>query len=124
MKLLSDKGKFISIAFFSKIGFIIIPISTSISTWVGVIIYLYLLNKQKFLLLQKKILKNILKIIISSTIMCSILILTLRSFSDFLRYDYIYKSIYLLIIVGFASIIYLLSCYLLGLLKIKNYKTN
>ncbi len=114
----------ISISFFNKIGFLIIPIATTISTWVGVIIYLYLLNKQKFLLLQKKILKNIFKIIISSTIMCSILILTLRSFSDFLRYDYIYKSIYLLIIVGFASIIYLLSCYLLGLLKIKNYKTN
>ena len=31
---------------------------------------------------------------------------------------------YLLIIVGFAGIVYLISCYLLGLLKIKNYKTN
>src|SRR6056300_668754 len=34
----------ISVGLFSKIGFIIIPIATSISTWVGVIIYLYLLN--------------------------------------------------------------------------------
>ena len=32
----------ISISFFNKIGFIIIPIATSISTWVGVFIYIYL----------------------------------------------------------------------------------
>ena len=30
----------------------------------------------------------------------------------------------LLIIVGFVGTVYLLSCYLFGLLKIKNYKTN
>ena len=35
------------------------------------------------------------------------------------RYPY-----YLLIIIGFAGIVYLLSCYLLGLLKIKSYKTK
>ena len=31
----------ISVSFFNKIGFIIIPIATSISTWVGVFIYIY-----------------------------------------------------------------------------------
>ena len=33
----------ISISLFNKIGFTIIPIATSISTWIGVLIYLYLL---------------------------------------------------------------------------------
>ena len=52
------------------------------------------------------------------------LIFSLTKFAEYLNYDYMYKSIYLLIIVGFAGSIYLLSCYLFGLLKIKNYKTN
>ncbi len=114
----------ISVSFFNKIGFLIIPIATTLSTWAGVIIYLYFLNKRKSLLLQRTLFKNIVKIIISSILMCFVLVLMLRGYADFLRYDYIYKSIYLLVIVGFASIVYLLSCYLLGLLKIKNYKTN
>ena len=47
-----------------------------------------------------------------------------KKYSGYLDYSYSYKSVYLLIIVGFVGIVYLLSCYLLGLLKIKNYKTN
>ena len=38
----------ISLTFFKEIGFIIIPIATSISTWVGIIIYFYLLNIKNF----------------------------------------------------------------------------
>ena len=34
---------FISLSFFEEIGFIIIPIATSISTWIGVLIFLYLI---------------------------------------------------------------------------------
>ena len=52
------------------------------------------------------------------------LVFSLEKFSSYLDYEYIYKSIYLLIIIGSVGIIYLLSCYLLGLLKIKSYKTN
>ena len=114
----------ISISFFDKIGFLIIPIATSISTWIGVLIFLFLLQKRNYLLLQKKLFKDIFKIIISSTIMVFALLFALKNYSSYLDYSYTYKSIYLLIIVGFVGIIYLLSCYLLGLLKIKNYKTN
>ena len=42
----------ISVSLFSSYGFIIIPIATSISTWIGVLIYIYLLNKKKSLLLK------------------------------------------------------------------------
>jgi hypothetical protein len=41
-----------------------------------------------------------------------------------LDYTYKFKAIYLILIVGFAGIVYLLSCYLLGILKIKNYKID
>ena len=56
--------------------------------------------------------------------MTFVLIFALEKYSIYLDYLYIYKSIYLLIIVGFVGIVYLLLCYLLGLFKIKNYKTN
>ena len=114
----------ISLSLFDQIGFIIIPIATSISTWVGVLIFLYCLQKRRFLLLQNKLFNTFFKIIISSLIMAFVLIVLLDNFSSYLDYAYTYKSVYLLIIVGFAGIVYLISCYLLGLLKIKNYKTN
>ncbi len=114
----------ISVSFFSKIGFLIIPIATSFSTWIGVLIFLFFLKKNNYLLLQKLLFQNTLKIIISSAIMAFALIFTLGKYSTFLDYSYTYKSIYLIIIICFAGIVYLLSCYLFGLLKIKNYKTN
>ena len=114
----------ISLSFFEEKGFLIIPIATSISTWVGVLIFLYFLNKNNYLLLQNALFLNILKIFISSAAMTFVLIFALEKYSIYLDYLYIYKSIYLLIIVGFVGIVYLLLCYLLGLFKIKNYKTN
>ena len=114
----------ISLTFFNSVGFLIIPIATSISTWVGVLIFLYHLKKNNFLLLQNKLFYNTFKIVISSLIMTFALIFSLKKYSSFLDYTYIYKSFYLIIIIGFVGIVYLLSCYILGLLKIKNYKTN
>ena len=114
----------ISITFFNQIGFLIIPIATSISTWIGVLIFLYLLKKKNYLILQNKLFSNTLRILISSSIMALVLIMVLKKYSSYLDYAYTYKSIFLLIIVGFTVIVYLLSCYFMGLLKIKNYKTN
>ena len=114
----------ISISFFNRIGFLIIPVATSVSTWIGVFVYIYFLKKQNFLQLQNKLFFNCTKMIVSSVLMSIVLIFALSKFSTYLDYKYTYKSIYLLIIICFVGIIYLLSCYLLGLLKIKNYKTN
>ena len=115
---------FISVIFFNKIGFIIIPIATSISTWVGVFIYIYLLNAKKILLLKNQLMINFIKIVISTILMSSILLLCLDRFANYLDYNYNYKAIYLISIVSFVGMFYLLSCYLLGILKLKNYKTN
>ena len=114
----------ISISFFKEIGFIIIPISTSISTWVGVIMYIYLLNQNNFLLLQSYLSKNIFKIIVCTILMSSILIFLLGHYANYLDYSYKFKSVYLILIVSFVGVIYLISCYLIGVLKIKNFKTN
>tara|TARA_B110001452_G_scaffold255791_1_gene248567 strand:- start:733 stop:2259 length:1527 start_codon:yes stop_codon:yes gene_type:complete len=114
----------ISLSLFSSIGFIIIPIATSVSTWIGVLVYIYLLNQRKSLLLKKELITNFLKIIISTLIMSFVLVLSLDNYVSYLNYTYKLKAIYLISIIGFAGIVYLLSCYLLGILKIKNYKAN
>ena len=114
----------ISVSLFSSFGFIIIPIATSIATWIGVLFYIYLLNQKKSLLLNIQLINSFLKILASTIIMSFILVLALNNYADSLDYTHKFKAIYLLSIVGFAGIVYLLSCYLLGILKIKNYKIN
>ena len=114
----------ISVTYFREVGFIIIPIATSISTWVSVIFYLILLTRSKFLIYETLPVINILKIIFSAIIMSVALYYGLDLFEDKLIYNNNYKSIYLLIMVSLVATIYLISCYLFGLLKIKNYKTN
>jgi putative peptidoglycan lipid II flippase len=114
----------ISLSLFPSFGFIIIPIATSTATWIGVIIYIYLLYKKNFLLLKIELIPNIIKILFSTIIMSLILILVLNNYVSYLDYTYKFKAIYLILIVGFAGIVYLLSCYLLGILKIKNYKID
>ena len=114
----------ISVSLFNKVGFIIIPIATSISTWAGVVIYLYLLNRKKILLLKNQLIMNFIKILILTIAMSLILLFSLDRYSDYLDYSYKYKAIYLILIVSFVGMFYLLSCYLLGILKLKNYKTN
>ena len=59
----------ISVCFFGQIGFIIIPIATSFSTWIGVLIYIYLLNLKKSLMLNSLLIINFVKIASSSIIM-------------------------------------------------------
>ena len=114
----------ISVSFFNKIGFIIIPIATSISTWIGVFIYIYLLNSKKILLLRNQLKINFIKIMISTIIMSSILLFSLDRFANYLSFSYNFKAVYLISIVSFVGMFYLLSCYLFGILKLKNYKTN
>ncbi|MDC1212705.1 murein biosynthesis integral membrane protein MurJ [Pelagibacteraceae bacterium] len=114
----------ISVSLFSKFGFIIIPISTSIATWIGVLFYIYFLNQKKSLLLNIQLIPNFLKILASTIIMSFILILSLNNYAGYLDYMYKFKAIYLLSIVCFTGIVYLLSCFLFGILKIKSYKTN
>jgi putative peptidoglycan lipid II flippase len=114
----------ISVSLFASYGFIIIPIATSISTWTGVFIYIYLLNEKNSLLLNEKLIPNFIKILASTIIMSIIMVLLINNYESYLNYSYKFKAIYLLSIVGFVGIVYLLSCYLFGILKLKDYKTN
>ena len=112
----------ISLSLFRAFGFVIIPISTSISTWLGVLGYIYLLNKKSYFTINKTLFINTFKIIISTIFMCWVLLFGINYYQESLEYMHKFKAIYLLIIVSLSAIIFLISCYLLGLLKFKNYK--
>jgi len=112
----------ISVSLFKKYGFIIIPIATSVSTWIAVLIYFYLLNRKKFISFENKILFNLLKISLAVILMCFFLYFSLDYFEDKFEYSYNFKLIYLLIVVGLSAGLYLLATNLLGVLNLKSYK--
>ena len=82
------------------------------------------MGKSKFLFFENLPINNLLKIIFSTFIMSFVLYYGLSFFEDKLAYDNIYKSIYLIFMISLVATIYLITCYLFGLLKIKNYRTN
>ena len=114
----------ISVLYFKELGFIIIPIATSIATWSATVIYFILLVKFKYLNIGSIFYTNFIKTIISAGAMSLLLYLLINFFEDKLIYTNYYKSFYLIMIVGFVAVIYLLLARLLGVFKIKNFKTN
>ena len=114
----------ISLIYFKKFGFIIIPIATSIATWCAVVIYLILLIKLQHLKISSIFYTNFIKTVISVIVMSIGLYFLINFFEDKLIYTNYYKSFYLIMIIGLAATIYLLSARLLGVFKIKNFKTN
>ena len=114
----------ISIIYFKEIGFIIIPIATSIATWCAVIVYLILLIKSKYVNINPIFYKNFTKILLSAVMMSLILYFLINFFEDKLIYTNYFKSIYLIMIVVLAGSIYLLSTRILGIFKIENFKIN
>jgi len=114
----------ISVVYFKELGFIIIPIATSIATWVAVAIYIILLLKLKYLNISSNFYINFIKTITSVAIMSLLLYFLINFFEDKLIFTNYYKSLYLIMIVGLAAAMYLLSARLLGVFKIKNFKTN
>ena len=76
----------ISLTFFNQIGFLIVPLATSISTWIGVIIFLYVLRKKNYLILGNKLFNNTVKIVLSTILMVLVLLFLLERYSNYLFY--------------------------------------
>ena len=114
----------ISILFFKEIGFIIIPIATTLSAWIGVFYYLYLLLKFSYLKIESKFYYNLIKIVFSTSIMTYVFLESLKYFAKNLTYTSDYKILYLLIIVIFVALLYFLICYFLKILSLRSFKTK
>ena len=115
---------FVSLTFFKQIGFIIIPLATTFSTWIGVICYSYLLIKKTYIKIESNFYKNLTKIVFSTIVMSYFFYQCINYFSSNLTYSSDYKILYLLFIVILVALLYFSICYFLKVLDFKSYKIN
>ncbi len=109
----------ISLYYFREIGFIIIPIATSISSWFNSIILFIFLSKKKLFSFNKIFIKNFFKILFSSILMGFILKYLIVFFGNQLIFEHQFKLFYLILVVILALILYLLISFFI---KAFNYK--
>ena len=96
----------ISLYFFNKIGFIIIPIATSISSWINSLLLLIYLTNKNFFTFRIKIIFSFLKIIFTSMIASLFFYYLLNLSQKYLMYDSSYKLITIVSLVILTLIVY------------------
>ena len=110
----------ISIYYFNEIGFIIIPIATTISSWFnGILLFVFLKNRNLFSFNQIFVTKFF-KIVIASILMGFVFQFLLNVFQEELAFEQTYKSLYLIlsVLLGLAS--YLIISYFIKAFKISD----
>ncbi len=112
----------ISVSFFSKFGFIIIPIATSISSWINVLLHFYFIKKRNLYKFDKIFIYKLPRIILSTVVMGAVLYLLLGFFADKFEYNESWKFIYLFIIVIISLFSYLIISNFTGAFKFKDIK--
>ena len=98
----------ISIIFFNKIGFVIIPIATSISSWFNSILLFIFLKKDNFFSFNTTFFTRSIKIFFSSFVMGIIIYYFILFFETNLSYHQSFKSVFLIGILLVGLISYLL----------------
>ena len=112
----------ISVSLFNKFGFVIIPIATSISSWIHVFLLYYFIKKMDLHNFDSEFIYKFPRIILSVVVMGIILYSLLGFFSDKFSYNESWKFIYLFIIVITSLLSYLLSSNFSGAFKFKDIK--
>ena len=98
----------ISLYYFRDVGFIIIPIATSISSWFNSIILFICLNNKELFSFNKSFFKNFFKILLASVLMGLTFQYLINYFGNQLIYNYEYKLFYLILVVILTLILYFL----------------
>jgi putative peptidoglycan lipid II flippase len=112
----------ISLYYFREIGFIIIPIATSISSWFNSIVLFICLSNKKLFSFNTIFIKNFFKIILASILMGFIFKHFISIFDNQLIYDYKFKLFYLILVVIFALISYLFISFFIKAFNSKDLK--
>ena len=110
----------ISVIFFQKIGFIIIPIATTISSWFNSILLFIFLKKENLFKFNLVFFSRFIRIIFSVIIMGFLFDHLIIYFSANLAYEQSYKSAYLVGLVLIGLISYLLIAVLIKAFKISD----
>ena len=112
----------ISIYYFREIGFIIIPIATSISSWFNsILLFIFLKNRQLFYFNQIFFVKFI-KFVFASFLMGLFFNFLLNFFQNELAFNNVIKSLYLILSVILGLLFYLAVCYLIKAFQMNDIK--
>jgi putative peptidoglycan lipid II flippase len=97
---------FISVIFFKQIGFIIIPIATTISSWFNALLLFIFLKKESFFNFNLIFIDRLIKILTTSVIMGIFFNYIIYFFNNELSYQENFKAIYLVSAVIAGLIFY------------------
>ena len=109
----------ISLYYFKDIGFIIIPIATSVSSWINAFILFLYLNYKNYFFLKFRLITNLLKIILVTAVSSYIFYYQITIFSNSLTYDSKYKILFI-----FFSVIITIISYIIISIATKAFKLS
>ena len=98
----------ISVGFFKDFGFIIIPISTTISSWINGLLLFFYLQDKNYYKLNLDVIFKLLRIFCAVILSSYLFYLMTDYYSQRLIYESNYKLIYVLLLVIITLFIYVL----------------
>ena len=110
---------FVSVVFFKEVGFIIIPIATTISSWFNAILLFIFLKTKNLFSFNLVFLNRFIKILLASVLMGIFFNYVIHFFNDKLLYDASFKAIYLI-----GAVVLGLTFYLVIAILIKAFKRS
>ncbi len=112
----------ISLSLFSKFGFIIIPIATTISSWLnGFLLMIFVLNKNYFSF-KNSFFMQLFKILIANFVCLGLFRILISNFNEYFTYLNNYKFLAIVLLVLFTFTSYLLFSILIKAFKISDIK--
>ena len=112
----------ISVHYFNEIGFIIIPIATTISSWFNAIMLFVFLKNKNLFSFNKIFLIRFVKIVVISILMGIFFNFLINYFQNELLFNQGMKSFYLILSVGLGLLFYLLASYWIKAFKMSDIK--
>ena len=112
----------ISVYYFKEIGFIIIPIATSISSWFNGILLLIFLKKKNLFQFNEIFIFRFVKIIFASLLMGIFFNYLIVYFQNQLSFNQSIKSFYLILSVILGLLFYLITSYSIKAFKTSDFK--
>ena len=113
---------FISIYYFNSIGFIIIPIATTISSWFNCLVLFIFLKKRNLFNFNLLFVNRFIRILISAIAMGLFFYYLINNFENKLVYEESFKALYLIGSVVLTLIFYLLIAFFIKAFKINDIK--
>ena len=112
----------ISVYYFKSIGFIIIPIATTFSSWFNSLVLFLFLKNYNLFKFNKTFVIRFFKIIVASVLMGLFFEFLISFFENQLNYSYQFKSLFLLASVLLGLIFYLMISFFIKAFKAEDVK--